>query len=565
MNLTSIILFAKLKCISLNLDDGRILTFVYENSYRILDENEAVNNGERSVKLEEYTATSSMISINTKLIHSEEINLFCNQLEEARSFEIKSSKLFSTLKMNHSSQDLKLKIKQKSKRILNVKLYNNKSTNHQRYLIVMTQNKLISLPAQFCNKKTNAYECDNNLYPYCFWSKVESKCQIFKETLVEKEMRYNTNEKSFLNINRSREAHNNTKLVNNSTLGSISYRMIANKLKYLSANDNRSDAESNQNNSSKNITDCDLTTHVSESFVSSNNGDEFIISMSVYLFLLIIFIVLLISFTFGILLTYNIYGKLIASKLRQKIVATKPIERKFENYLNNSESKISVEADLLNSSSCFLIDLISGLNKNRTINTSKIEANSTKGNRYTCKKLKNNKKKATNYLSMSSSISSQPSNVQSHVGFMIGSCSCSSAGLASCTSSSSSESHSPTIAKSTDLIRNNQVDSQRYVYVNNKTKSNLEPIQQQILYTSLLTNPVNLYNDNHKFMDYDQTEYFSLRKSRLNHTIANHNRLVDAVSNAQINNINEIDQFGLVKNSYSIAQDENPNRDKYYL
>jgi hypothetical protein len=575
------------------------LTFVSENSYRIADQSESFNSG--PIKLEEHKTHLPGISISSKLIYSEEMNLFNNNQQEKKedeeeefsssssssssSFEIKNYRLLLSQKNNSPNSDLKQKSKQKSKKLLNAKLYKNNSTKERRYLIVMTQNKLISLPAQFCKKKTTPDKCKNNIYPYCYWSEEEAKCKISEETsFVQNKTRHNKN-------SISKQAQNMTHSLNSSSVEAISYRMIANKLDYSLMSNNYSDAENDQ--LKKNSTDCDLTSPASESIIAHNNGDEMTISMSVYLLLLIIFVVLLISFTFGILVTYNIYGKFMAEKFRQKMIEPKTIDRKYDEYFsnnnnnnnnnnntNNKKSQKGVDENQLNSSSCFMIDFISGLNKNETLNGNKVATESTKDkNKHTCKKFKSNKKKAINYMSMSSSISSQPSNVQSHVGFMIGACSCSSEASASCqSSSSSSESHSPTITKSTDLS-SNQAENDRYVYLNNKSRSNLpivDPINhQKTLSPSLLANAINIYNENHKFMDYDHTEYFSLRRNKTNYLVSNHyeSSLANSLTNAQHQFSNPI----ITNDQSSVAKklNDNPNqkqtdlsnqiRNKYYL
>ena len=50
-----------------------------------------------------------------------------------------------------------------------------------RSLIVMTQNKVISLPAHYCSLKTQAKQCDNAIYPYCIWSAKSMQCVEFNQ------------------------------------------------------------------------------------------------------------------------------------------------------------------------------------------------------------------------------------------------------------------------------------------------------------------------------------------------------------------------------------------------
>ena len=100
---------------------------------------------------------------------SEEINVFDSDLVKPRLMMTKSK---------HTDQ---LK-----KSILNIKLHGKHMSNgtllpRRRSLIIMTQNKVISLPAHYCSLKTQAKQCDNSIYPYCIWSNKSMQCVEFNQ------------------------------------------------------------------------------------------------------------------------------------------------------------------------------------------------------------------------------------------------------------------------------------------------------------------------------------------------------------------------------------------------
>lgn len=74
---------------------------------------------------------------------------------------------------------VKTKVNQNA--LFNIKLY---KRNEQKTLILMTRNKLISIPASYCKQKLNMIQCDNQIYPYCVWSNKSSKCIEYTSSFV---------------------------------------------------------------------------------------------------------------------------------------------------------------------------------------------------------------------------------------------------------------------------------------------------------------------------------------------------------------------------------------------
>ncbi|CAF0729646.1 unnamed protein product [Brachionus calyciflorus] len=105
---------------------------------------------------------------DNELVYSEELEIFKKNL-----INFKFSQVPNELKFipSHFSNENKNEIK--SSRISNIKLFKKESKN---FIIIMTQNKLFSIKADFCNQKILRRTCDQNLYPYCQWSERHSKC-----------------------------------------------------------------------------------------------------------------------------------------------------------------------------------------------------------------------------------------------------------------------------------------------------------------------------------------------------------------------------------------------------
>lgn len=74
-----------------------------------------------------------------------------------------------------------VKTKLNQNALVNIKLY---KRNEQKTLILMTRNKLISMPASYCKQKLNVSQCDNQIYPYCVWSNKSSKCIEYTSSFV---------------------------------------------------------------------------------------------------------------------------------------------------------------------------------------------------------------------------------------------------------------------------------------------------------------------------------------------------------------------------------------------
>lgn len=83
--------------------------------------------------------------------------------------------------LNPFSHDhLKFDDPKEQKAILNIKLH--KTRNEKKKLILMTQNRVIAVPMDFCGLRASRLQCDNQLYPYCIWS--NSECVQFGPNFV---------------------------------------------------------------------------------------------------------------------------------------------------------------------------------------------------------------------------------------------------------------------------------------------------------------------------------------------------------------------------------------------
>lgn len=90
--------------------------------------------------------------------------------------------VFSHGKLNsvNITESLENSIVQKS--IKNIKLFGN---SPNKTLLIITKNKLITLPANKCSVKSTPEKCDNLVNPYCIWSHLNSECVNFHKDYQE--------------------------------------------------------------------------------------------------------------------------------------------------------------------------------------------------------------------------------------------------------------------------------------------------------------------------------------------------------------------------------------------
>lgn len=109
------------------------------------------------------------------MVYSEEIKLF--NKESNFLFNYTSEDLSQSVIQNKPIYDRLQQIQSQtnSTAILNLNIYKDQVENNS-FLIAITQNKIISLPGEFCSKKIDSKTCNNTIYPYCFWSAQLAKC-----------------------------------------------------------------------------------------------------------------------------------------------------------------------------------------------------------------------------------------------------------------------------------------------------------------------------------------------------------------------------------------------------
>jgi hypothetical protein len=166
--------------------------------------------------------------------------------------------------------------------ISNIKLYYDKeNSKSQKHLILVTQNKVLSIPAQTCHLKLEESKCNNLINPYCKWSNIHSKCISSSDEMSD--ILLNKTEKSFSNPiqNTTKNLVNlfNNKQFESSTLTAILFKN----------NDDYSNKYRIQNN-------------------------EITISMNLIVFSIMIVLFVVFSFMIGALFTFHFYRKFIISK-----------------------------------------------------------------------------------------------------------------------------------------------------------------------------------------------------------------------------------------------------------
>jgi hypothetical protein len=91
------------------------------------------------------------------VIYSEDLNVFDDSNNNHTKYSIHNIKLIG--------------------KDLHFKSLNHTKLNLNRTLLLVTQNKVITLPASYCQLKFSRDKCNNYLYPYCIW--VDQKCQSY--------------------------------------------------------------------------------------------------------------------------------------------------------------------------------------------------------------------------------------------------------------------------------------------------------------------------------------------------------------------------------------------------
>lgn len=347
------------------------------------------------------------VDLKQEVIYSEKLNIFDEDGKLAFNYTLNSINIDPTLSLNAN-----MKYQSNDESIINLKYLKNENQSH---LIMITQNRVISLPWLFCDLKKDATRCNNTLYPYCVWS-VENQACV-----------------SAVLKNRQTADELESLIINRTSLLDTSHR-----------NRNYDLMEKNSNNSNylannlfKKFTDLSSL----NSYTIRNN--EITISMNLALFSTILILLLIFSLIFAVLMFLA-------------------ISEKFSKYKNNTTccKKDSAQASNKKAFADF------NLNSLKELFTF-LNANSSKN--------KNEK-------IYSVEVSPQPSQI-----------------LESSISYSPQNDKYLELSKSDRPYGNETNKNERYICLNSS-----KPLCLNILEL----------NGHSKFLDYDQTEYYSLKKSK---------------------------------------------------
>ena len=211
--------------------------------------------------------------LNSKLVYSEKISILNGENDEVK-FENIQTEFNEKIDKRNSESSKKQTVNTRS--IQSISLYAKINSNHEqinRKLIFTTQNKVISIPTQFCSAKNSFSKCNNLLYPYCVWSSNYSIClDSSKDENSEFELQFN---KQLL-------------LINNSTYFKYNFSQTI---------ENRPESLGLANEQSF------------ENQVLSIKNNQITISLTLFIFLLSLFLFLFFSFLLAILFMFKIIRK----------------------------------------------------------------------------------------------------------------------------------------------------------------------------------------------------------------------------------------------------------------
>ncbi len=361
--------------------------------------------------------------IQSKLIYSEELTVFADKRLQ---FD------FITTNRNLNLKRSSTKIFVENESIFNVKLF---VDNTDRRLILTTQNRVISLPAQYCAFKRDMNKCNNLIYPYCVWLSRQRKCvhaylgnqsddDLNQEDIIISNNSLANSSQTYVPTQLELNLRLETNKINESFIMNQLLRTNSSLLMHETAN-----------------TESLLYMH---SYFDLDNT-KITISMNLILFIISLIAFLVLSFLIGVLTAYVIYKRVFNSNQNLTSMFTKLSGSKNDNLM----VKINNDSILVNDESA-------------------------RKNKIDCSQLY-------------STVKSKQKRESQNFGNVPSVC-----------SSSSSSSFSPTnesITKSTFVSVDNDP---RYVYVNSKSK---QPNLSILGFT------------NQRFQDYDDSEYFTLRKN----------------------------------------------------
>jgi hypothetical protein len=392
-----------------------------------------------------------------------------------------------TLVLQHTNNSRKLVYSEELTMINNNHSIKNIKFHSKRNFILLTKSKVISTKSHYCHLKLDINRCNNLINPYCIWSNVNSQCMNILD--------YNNYNNS---ISLNNETYiNNYRHVNNNMLKNENKQKI-NDIKSFKSNETIFTTKP-----SNYISTNPFNTSSTTTFTYKIMNNDITISINIVLFILLVITFSLLLILFAIFFSFNFYKKFVKNKNEKSSPTSSSSQIDSKKFLNFKQKLYLSDKNESKDSKFKSIFL-------NIIGHKKMKHNSSDMINESLKKLALNSK----INSPRVIINDRPSPSS----FMI----------TSSTGSSSSKSYSPagfeeeTNTKSSSLSNYktsvNFEDDQRYVYVNNSilnsfNNNNNNNISKQSHSKLNSTLPISQQlNEMPKFLDYDDTEYYSSLK-----------------------------------------------------
>jgi hypothetical protein len=215
------------------------------------------------------------------------------------------------------SEEIKSHLNESSMNILNLKFFHSNSSSggldnakieSSRHLLIVMNDKVVTMPASYCYLKKNSSNCDQTLYPYCFWSIQKQKCLDFTKAafLFDKQSKVVLNDEVFI--------ENGTENINLTPTPSLSLVDIS---------------MSNDYNSSSSLSSSSKLENLLQLKTKQNNSK---LSIHIYIFVAVSFVLIISSGACGACLTLCFFsGRHNINQRDNNSHLVKDIKNKFKN------------------------------------------------------------------------------------------------------------------------------------------------------------------------------------------------------------------------------------------